>query len=76
MCREPNRREYVDSGRIENSMRKDWVRMAEKENGHIVETAREARGAEPGPTVRNVLVWSVALVVVAFVIVYLLFFRS
>jgi hypothetical protein len=50
--------------------------MAENESGHIVETAREARGAEPGPTVRNVLVWSVALVVVAFVIVYLLFFRS
>ena len=50
--------------------------MPEKENGHIVETAREARGAEPGPTVRNVLVWSTALVVVAFVIVYFLFFRS
>lgn len=50
--------------------------MAEKENGHIVETAREARGAEPGPTMRNVLVWSVALVVVAFVAVYFLFFRS
>jgi hypothetical protein len=44
-----------------------------KDNGHIVETAREARGAEPGPTVRNVLVWSLSLVVVAFVIVYLLF---
>lgn len=50
--------------------------MAENDNGHIVETAREARGAEPGPTVRNVLVWSLALVVVALVIVYLLFFRS
>lgn len=50
--------------------------MAEKDNGHIVETAREARGAEPGPTVRNVLVWSLGLVVVAFVIVYFLFFKS
>ena len=50
--------------------------MAEKENGQITETAREARGAEPGPTVRNVLVWSLALVVVAFVVVYLFFFRS
>jgi hypothetical protein len=49
--------------------------VAEKENGHIVETAREARGAEPGPTVRNVLVWSLALVVMAFVVVYFLFFR-
>jgi hypothetical protein len=50
--------------------------VAEKDNGQIVETAREARGAEPGPTVRNVLVWSLCLVVVAFVIVYLLFFKS
>jgi hypothetical protein len=50
--------------------------VTEKENGHIVETARKARGAEPGPTVRNVLVWSLALVVVAFVVVYFLFFRS
>jgi hypothetical protein len=48
----------------------------EKDNGHIVETAREARGAEPGPTVRNVLVWSLGLVIVAFVIVYVLFFKS
>jgi hypothetical protein len=50
--------------------------VAKKENGHIVETAREARGAEPGPTMRKVLVWSLVLVVVAFVVVYLLFFRS
>jgi hypothetical protein len=50
--------------------------VAEKDNGHIVGTAREARGAESGPTVRNVLVWSLGLVVVAFVIVYLLFFKS
>jgi hypothetical protein len=56
--------------------RKAWMPVAEKENGQIVETAREARGAEPGPTVRNVLVWSVALVVVAFVLVYLVFFRT
>jgi hypothetical protein len=50
--------------------------VAEKDNGHIVETAREARGAEPGPTVRNVLVWSLSLVVVAFVIVLSLVFKS
>lgn len=29
--------------------------MARVENGKIVETAREARGAEPGPSVRWVL---------------------
>ena len=43
--------------------------MAKVENGQIVETAKEARGAERGPTVRNVLVWSLALVVVAFAVV-------
>jgi len=37
--------------------------MAKQEYGHIVETAIEARGAERGPTVRNVLVWSLGLVV-------------
>lgn len=56
--------------------KKGWRPVAEKDNGHIVETAREARGAEPGPAARNVLVWSLGLVVVALVIVYLLFFKS
>jgi hypothetical protein len=32
--------------------------MGKQENSQIVETAKEARGAELGPTVRNVLVWS------------------
>jgi hypothetical protein len=32
--------------------------MAKVENGKIVESAREARGAEPGPSVRWVLVIS------------------
>ncbi len=32
--------------------------MAKVEDGHIVETAREARGAEPGPSVRWVLIIS------------------
>ena len=49
--------------------------MAKIDNGKIVETTMEARGAERGPTVRNVLVISLALVVVAFVVVYLAFFR-
>jgi hypothetical protein len=44
------------------------------ENGHIVETAMEARGAERGPTVRNVLVAGTALVVAAFTIVYIVYF--
>jgi hypothetical protein len=49
--------------------------MAKIENDKIVETTMEARGAERGPTVRNVLVISLALVVVAFVIIYFAFFR-
>ena len=50
--------------------------MPKQEHGQIVETAIEARGAERGPTVRNVLVWSLGLVVAAFVVVYFLYFKS
>jgi hypothetical protein len=50
--------------------------MAERDEGKIVETAQEARGAERGPTVRNVLVWSLGLVVAAFAVVYFVFFKS
>jgi hypothetical protein len=50
--------------------------MAERDKGQIVETAQEARGAERGPTVRNVLVWSLGLVVAAFAIVYFVFYKS
>ena len=49
--------------------------MSKQENGRIVETAIEARGAERGPTVRNVLVWSLGLVVAAFAVIYFIFFR-
>jgi hypothetical protein len=48
--------------------------MARMEDGHIVETAMEARGAERGPTVRNVLVAGTALVISAFVVVYIVYF--
>jgi hypothetical protein len=50
--------------------------MAKQEDGRIVETAKEARGAERGPTVRNVLVWSLGLVVAAFIVVYFIFFKT
>ena len=50
--------------------------MSKQEKGRIVETAIEARGAERGPTVRNVLVWSVGLVVAAFAVIYFIFFRT
>jgi hypothetical protein len=42
----------------------------------IVETAQEARGAEKGPTVRNVLVISLALVITAFAVIWFIFFRT
>jgi len=48
--------------------------MARMEDGHIVETAMEARGAERGHTVRNVLVAGTALVIAAFVVVYIVYF--
>jgi hypothetical protein len=41
-----------------------------------MKTGTEARGAERGPTVRNVLVAGTGLVVAAFVIVYLVYFAS
>jgi hypothetical protein len=50
--------------------------MADRDQSKIVETAQEARGAERGPTVRNVLVWSLGLVVAAFIVVYFAFFRA
>jgi len=50
--------------------------MDVKRDGQIVESAREARQAERGPTVRNVLVASTSLVIVAFVVVWLVFFRT
>ena len=50
--------------------------MAKMENGHIVETAMEARAAERGPTVRNVLVAGTGLVVAAFIVVYIAYFAA
>jgi hypothetical protein len=50
--------------------------MAKKEGETIVETAVEARGAERGPAVRNVLVWSVGLGIIAMAVIYFIFFRA
>ena len=41
-----------------------------------VKSATNARGAERGPTVRNVLVSSLGLVIVAFAIIFLTFFHT
>jgi hypothetical protein len=51
-------------------------KMAREENGRIVETAMEARGAERGPTIRNVLFAGTGLVVAAFVVVYMVYFAA
>ena len=48
----------------------------EKRGGQVIETAQEARQAERGPTVRNVLVWSTGLVIVAFAVVWYAFFQT
>lgn len=50
--------------------------MVEKHGEQIIETAREARQAEPGPSVRNVLVISTVAVIVAFAIIWLMFFKT
>ena len=47
-----------------------------KENGHIVETAVEARGGFLGRPVLTVLVVSLGLVVAGFIAVYLGFFPT
>ena len=50
--------------------------MAQKKVRRFVETPVEARGAERGPTVRNVLVWSLTLVIVVMAVVWFVFFRT
>jgi hypothetical protein len=50
--------------------------MVEKRGEQVIETAREARQAEPGPSVRNVLVISTVAVIVAFAAIWLVFFNT
>ena len=48
--------------------------MSTNDHGQIVETAVEARGAERGPTMRNVLIWSTGLTVTGLATAYFMFF--
>jgi glycerol uptake facilitator-like aquaporin len=48
--------------------------MARVEHGQIVETATEARGGVPGKPVLYMLVAGTTGVIVAFAVVYLIFF--
>ena len=50
--------------------------MVIKHGDQIVESAQEARQAERGPTVRNMLVASMGLAIVALIIVWFVFFRT
>lgn len=50
--------------------------MPKDEFGTEVKSATKARGAEPGPTVRNVLVWSLGLVIVALAVIFFVFFKT
>lgn len=50
--------------------------MQKQDNERIVETTMEARGAERGPTVRNVLLAGTSLVIAAFIVVYFVYFKT
>ena len=50
--------------------------MAVKQNGRIVETATEARQAEPGPSILALLTMSTGLAVLLLAVVWFVFFRT
>lgn len=50
--------------------------MPTKHNGRIVETATEARQAEPGPSVLALLAMSTVAAIFTLAIVWFLFFRT
>jgi hypothetical protein len=50
--------------------------MATRQQGRIVETATEARQAEPGPSVLALLVASTGLAVLILGVVWFVFFRT
>lgn len=50
--------------------------MPDVENGQVTATAKEARQAERGPTVRNVLVISVVLALAVMAALWFVFFKT
>jgi hypothetical protein len=50
--------------------------MATKQDGRIVESATEARQAEPGPSVLALLSMSTGLAVLILAVVWFVFFRT
>jgi hypothetical protein len=51
------------------------VSMVEKEQHRIVETATEARQAEPGPSILSILIVSVVLATMILGVLWFFFFR-
>lgn len=50
--------------------------MAERHTEQIIETAREARQAEPGPSVLNLLAISTIAAIIVLGLVWFVFFRT
>jgi hypothetical protein len=50
--------------------------MASKKDGRIVETATEARQAEPGPSVLAIVIASTGLAIVILLALWFAFFRT
>jgi hypothetical protein len=50
--------------------------MAEKKDGRIVETASEARQAEPGPSILLILIVSLTLALILLGALWFVFFRT
>lgn len=48
----------------------------EPQHAPIIETSQQARQAERGPTMRNVLIASLGLVVIVLIVVWLIFFHT
>ena len=58
------------------AMRRRGCKMPEEQKGRIVETATEARQAEPGPSIFLVLIVSVILAVAILGVVWFIFFKT
>ena len=52
------------------------VIMATRQDHQIIETATEARGAEPGPSVAALLVVSTGLAILILGVIWFVFFRT
>jgi hypothetical protein len=58
------------------SLQSNGGSMATKRHGQIVETATEARQAEPGPSVLALLTVSTGLAILVLGVVWFVFFRT